>query len=195
MKYNDSIFMKIIRPIITLLFKIIYNPTIIGKENIPKKGKIILAGNHTNNLDCLLLISSVKRNIHFLAKDELWKGPKKIIFNNLGLIKVNRRKKDKECLINAINYLKNEKVIGIFPEGTIGKKELLPFKIGAVKMAYETNSEIIPFVITGKYKILFNNLKIEFCKPIKIKNNDLTKENENLRNIIIKMVGDNDEYI
>ena len=62
-------------------------------------------------------------------------------------------------------------------------------------MAYETNSEIIPFVITGKYKILFNNLKIEFCKPIKIKNNDLTKENENLRNIIIKMVGDNDEYI
>ena len=195
MKYNDSIFMKIIRPIITLLFKIIYNPTIIGKENIPKEEKIILAGNHTNNLDCLLLISSVKRNIHFLAKDELWKGPKKIIFNNLGLIKVNRRKKDKECLINAINYLKNEKVIGIFPEGTIGKKKLLPFKIGTVKMAYETNSEIIPFVITGKYKILFNNLKIEFCKPIKIKNNDLTKENENLRNIIIKMVGDNDEYI
>ena len=93
MKYNDSIFMKIIRPIITLLFKIIYNPTIIGKENIPKEEKIILAGNHTNNLDCLLLISSVKRNIHFLAKDELWKGPKKIIFNNLGLIKVNRRKK------------------------------------------------------------------------------------------------------
>ena len=195
MKYNDSIFMKIIRPIITLLFKIIYNPTIIGKENIPKEEKIILAGNHTNNLDCLLLISSVKRNIHFLAKDELWKGPKKIIFDNLGLIKVNRRKKDKECLIHAIKYLKNEKVIGIFPEGTIGKKNLLPFKIGAVKMAYETNSEIIPFVITGKYKILFNNLKIEFGKPIKIKSNELEKENNNLRNIIIKMIGDNDEYI
>lgn len=195
MKHNDSTFMKIIRPIITSLFKIIYRPTIIGKENISKEGKIILAGNHTNNLDCLLLISSVKRNIHFLAKDELWKGPKRIIFDNLGLIKVNRRKKDKECLRHAIEYLKNEKVIGIFPEGTIGKKKLLPFKIGAVKMAYETNSEIIPFVITGKYKIFFNDLKIEFGRPIKIKSNDLEKENENLRNIIIKMIGDNNEYI
>lgn len=195
MKYNDSIFMKIIRPIITFLFKIIYRPTIIGKENISNKKRIILAGNHTNNLDCLLLISSVKRNIHFLAKDELWKGPKKIIFNNLGLIKVNRRKKDKECLVHAINYLKNEKVIGIFPEGTIGKKNLLPFKIGAVKMAYETNSEIIPFAITGKYRVFSNKLKIEFGKPIKIKSNDLEKENENLRNIIIKIVGDNNEYI
>lgn len=195
MKYKDSIFMKLIKPIITLIFKILYNPKIIGKENIPKEGKIILAGNHTNNLDCLLVISSVKRNIHFLAKDELWKGPKKIIFDNLGLIKVNRRKKDKECLRHAIEYLKNEKVIGIFPEGTIGKKKLLPFKIGSVKMAYETNSEIIPFVITGKYKIFFNDLKIEFGKPIKIKSNDLEKENENLRNIIVKMMGDNNEYI
>jgi len=45
---------------------------------IPSKGKIILAGNHTNNFDSVLLLATTKRQIHFLAKDELTKGIKKI---------------------------------------------------------------------------------------------------------------------
>ena len=39
------------------------------------------------------------------------------------------------------------------------------------------------------------NLKIEFGKPIKIKSNELEKENEKLRNIVVKMVSDNNEHI
>ena len=74
MKYNDVLLYKILRPIITFLFKMLYRPKILGNENIPKTGRIILAGNHTNNLDCAMLISSTKRNIHFLAKAELFKG-------------------------------------------------------------------------------------------------------------------------
>ena len=194
-KYNDVLLYKILRPIITFLFKILYRPKIIGRENIPKNGRIILAGNHTHNLDCAMLISSTKRNIHFLAKSELFKGFKKILFSNMGLIPVNRKIKDHNVLINAYNYLENEKVIGIFPEGTFGKGKILPFKIGAVKMAYETKTDIIPFSITGTYKMFSKDLKIVFGKPIKVKSNDLDKENEKLRNIVVKMVGDNNEYI
>ena len=73
---------RIVRPILTFLFKLLFHPHIINKENIPLKGRIVLAGNHTNYLDCLLLISATKRTIHFLAKDDLSKGVKKIIFNN-----------------------------------------------------------------------------------------------------------------
>jgi 1-acyl-sn-glycerol-3-phosphate acyltransferase len=194
-KYNDVLLYKILRPIITVLFKTLYRPKIIGIENIPKSGRIILAGNHTHNLDCAMLISSTKRNIHFLAKVELFKGIKKIFFSNMGLIPVNRKIKDHNVLIHAYNYLENEKVIGIFPEGTFGKGKILPFKIGAVKMAYETKCDIIPFSITGAYKIFSKNLKIEFGKPVKIKSTNLDKENEKLRNIVVKMVGDNNEYI
>ena len=194
-KYNDVLLYKILRPIIKYLFKTLYRPKIIGSENIPKSGRIILAGNHTHNLDCAMLISSTKRNIHFLAKVELFKGFKKILFSNMGLIPVNRKIKDKNVLIHAYNYLEKEKVIGIFPEGTHGKGKILPFKIGAVKMAYETKSDIIPFSITGKYKIFSKDLKIVFGKPIKVKNSNLEKENEKLRNIVVKMVGDNNEYI
>ena len=88
---KDALLYKITRPIITVLFKLFFTPKIIGKEYIPKSGKVILAGNHTSNFDCLLLISSTKRNIHFLAKKELWNGPKKIIFANMGLISVDRK--------------------------------------------------------------------------------------------------------
>jgi len=188
-KYNYIFLYKLLRPIITILFKLLYRPKIIGSENIKKRGRIILAGNHTHNFDSILLISSTKRNIHFLAKIELFKGVKRILFSNMGLIPVNRKIKDHNVLENAYNYLNNEKVIGIFPEGTFGHGKILDFKIGAVKMAYETNSEIVPFAITGDYKLFSKNLKIVFGKPIKIKDSNLEKENKKLRNIIVKMVG------
>ena len=113
----------------------------------------------------------------------------------MGLIPVNRKIKDHNVLVHAYNYLENEKVIGIFPEGTFGKGKILPFKIGAVKMAYETKCDIIPFSITGTYKLFSRDLKIVFGKPIKVKSDNLDKENEKLRNIVVKMVGDNNEYI
>ena len=189
-KCKESMLYKIVRPILKFLFLNLYRPKIIGSENIPKEGRIILAGNHTNNFDCVLLMSSTKRCIHFLAKVELFKGFKKVIFSNLGLIPVDRSKKNPDALKTAKMYLENDMVIGIFPEGTFSKTdELLPFKIGAVKMAYDTNTEIIPFAITGKYKLFSKDLKIIFGRPLSI-SYDLDIENNNLRDLISKMVGD-----
>lgn len=192
---KDALLYKITRPIITVLFKLFFTPKIIGKENIPKSGKVILAGNHTSNFDCLLLISSTKRNIHFLAKKELWNGPKKIIFANMGLIPVDRKNKDHQALSSSIAYLENNLLIGIFPEGTTEKEgKMLDFKIGTVKMAKDTNSPIVPFIITGNYKLFSKNLRIEFLKPIMI-SGDLNQENINLRNIIEKERGKHIEHI
>ncbi len=192
---KDALLYKITRPIITVLFKLFFTPKIIGKENIPKSGKVILAGNHTSNFDCLLLISSTKRNIHFLAKKELWNGPKKIIFANMGLISVDRKNKDHQALSSSIAYLENNLLIGIFPEGTTEKEgKMLDFKIGTVKMAKDTNSPIVPFIITGNYKLFSKNLRIEFLKPIMI-SGDLNQENINLRNIIEKERGKHIEHI
>lgn len=186
---NDCLFYKILRPIVTGFVKIFFRPNIFGIENIPKEGRCILAGNHTSIFDPLLLMSSTKREIHFLAKNELWQGPKKIIFSNLGLIPVNRKIRDGNALHNAEKVLKNDLVIGIFPEGTTEKTGvMLKFKKGAVKMSSDTDSPIIPFVITGKYNIFKNNLTIKFLDKIYIKD-DLVKENERLMNIISKERG------
>ena len=184
-----NILYKVIRPIVKFILNNFIRPKYYGLENIPMDGRIILAGTHTHVLDAILVMSTTKRQVHFLAKDELWKGPKKLLFSNLGLIPVNRREKDHNALVCAENYLKKECVIGIFPEGTTEKNRgLLPFKIGAVKMAYDTNTKIVPFVIKGRYKLFSRNLKIILGKPIAINDDDLSKENERFRNIIISMM-------
>ena len=78
--------------------------------------------------------------------------------------------------------------VGIFPEGTINRTDdiIMPFKIGAVKMSHDTDSTIVPFIITGEYKLFKRNTRIEFFKGYKIKSDDLTKENEKLMNKISK---------
>ncbi len=183
---KEPLLYKIVRPIINIFTKVVFRPTYIGLENIPKDGRVVLAGNHTNNLDCILLISSTKRIIHYLAKDSLIKGKLSPIFKGMGIIPVNRTIHDKNALKSAIMTLEEDKVIGIFPEGTINRTDdiIMPFKIGAVKMSKETNSNIVPFVITGKYKAFRKSITVEFLKPIEIKSDNLTEENNHLMNII-----------
>ena len=62
---------RFLRPIFTFLMKLLFRPIYIGLENIPKEGRVVLAGNHTGYLDCGFLISSTKRTVHFLAKKQL----------------------------------------------------------------------------------------------------------------------------
>lgn len=182
-KYNKSPLYIIVRPLINFLFKVIFWPKIEGAENIPPSGKVILAGNHTSNLDCLLLMSSTKREIHFLAKIELFKGPLGIIFKNMGLIPVDRGKHNDHAIDEACKYLANNEVIGIFPEGTTEKgRGLMNFKYGACRIAQNSESPIVPFVILGKY-IPFKRVKIKFLSPMKIEG-DIDKENRRLYAII-----------
>lgn len=182
---KDVILYRITRPLIKVFMKMFFRPTYIGIEFLPTDNNFILAGNHTSYLDPLLLISSTDKTIHFLAKDSLLRGIKGILFKNMGIIPVNRKIHDKNALKTAEEELLNKKVIGIFPEGTINKTEdiTIPFKIGAVKMAQDTDTLLVPFTITGKYKIFRKSVVIEFYKPYKI-NDNLTSENTKLREFI-----------
>ena len=182
---KDVILYRITRPLIKVFMKIFFRPTYIGTELIPTDVNFILVGNHTSYLDPLLLMSSTNKTIHFLAKDSLAKGIKGLLFRSMGIIPVNRKIHDKNALKTAEEELLNEKVIGIFPEGTINRTEevTIPFKIGAVKMAQDTDTLLVPFIITGKYKLFRKSVVIEFYSPYKVKE-DLTIENDRLRNFI-----------
>lgn len=184
---KDKTFYKIVKPPVSILFKLLFRPTIIGLENIPKEEGVILAGNHTKWLDPVMLVSVTKRQIHFLAKDELFKGKAKFIVKGMGCIPVNRKIHDKNALETAYKYLEDKLCVGIFPEGTINRTDdvIMPFKIGAVKASKETNSKIVPFTITGKYKLFKKNIKIEFLPPLKIEE-DLDNYNKKLMDLVSK---------
>ena len=184
------IILKILRPLIRFVSKYVLCAEIYGTENIPKSGGVILAGTHTHIFDCLLLISIPNRIPHFLVKKELYKS--KIgawFFGNSGTIPVDRSKKNPDAMKNAKDCLYNNKVIAIFPEGTINKSKnnLLPFKYGATKLSIDTKSVIVPFVISGKYKFFRKSVSITFLKPLNI-DDDIVKYNNNLMTVIEKEI-------
>ncbi|MBQ9011328.1 MAG: 1-acyl-sn-glycerol-3-phosphate acyltransferase [Bacilli bacterium] len=193
---EKGILYRILRPGITFLVKVVFHPRIINKEYIPSSGSVVIASNHTKIFDPVLILSCTKRTVHFLAKKELVDGPLGFGFKHMGIIPVNRKIKDKSVMPAAEKGLKSGKIIGIFPEGTTEKgRGLLPFKFGAVKMASSTDTEIVPCAISGKYIPFINRLTIIFGKPYKVKiSEDLSLENEKLRNKIKDLISKGENY-
>ena len=185
MKIKDTCFYKIVRPIVSFLIRLLFRPQIDGLENIPKEGRILLAGNHTKWLDPVMLVGVQKRQIHFLAKEELFHGITKFIVKGMGCVPVNRKIHDKNALQSTYDFLVFDLCIGIFPEGTINRTDdvIMPFKMWAVKACYKTNSELVPFIITGEYRLFRKGIRVEFLKPLKI-GEDLEKENEKFMGIV-----------
>lgn len=185
---DKMILYKILRPIVYLIFKIVYKPTIINKENIPKRGRCILAGTHTNNLDFITVGMGTKRVVRYVAKDELMKGPKKYFFKAVGIIPVNRRIHDKSVIPTCVNLLNQEELVGIFPEGTINRTKdiIMPFKKGAVAMSIKSKSKIVPFAINGNYKR--GKLKIIFGEAYYPKTKDIEKETKVLEDKVIDLI-------
>ena len=192
----NKIFYNIIRVFLKINVYLFLHPRVRGREKIPSTGSLVLAGNHTKWLDPLLLIAVVPRKVHFLAKIELFKGIEGIVVRSMGCIPVNRKIHDKDSLISAKEVLKEGEVIGIFPEGTINRTDdiVMPFKIGAVKMSSDTDSFLVPFVITGKYNIIGKSITIEFLEKRKI-SKDLDLENKKLMDDISKKLEEfNERY-
>ena len=180
---------RFLRFILAPIFKLYYNPTIIGKENIPKDGSILIVGNHKHLMDQCLAIISTKRVIHYMAKKEYFDGKFAWFFKMAGCIPVDRSKKDENAKSSGLEVLKNGEVLGLFPEGTRNRTTnfLLPFKFGAVSMANKTDSYLVPFGITGDYKFRSKNLTIRFGKPFKA-SDDLEKANKRLEEEVAKLM-------
>ena len=183
---------KIVRPILSIIFKLLYMPRIIGRENIPKTGGAVIAGTHIWYFDPIAIMASTKRNVYFIAKKELHEGKFKHIFKATGTIPVDRSTKNPLARAKAESALRDGKLIGIFPEGTTRKEkgELLPFKYGAVSMAQKANVKIIPFAIIGNYRP-FSRVKIIYGEAINIEGFSLEEANALLRTKIVELINNN----
>ncbi len=185
-RMSVMIFYRLFYIIIWPLFKLLYHPHVLGRENIPKDGAVILAGNHTSNLDCVLVATSIWRQVHFMAKDELFHGGLRFFFRGLGTIPVNRRIRDASALSEAQGVLDKGEIIGIFPEGTINKTDatLLPFKPGAARMAARSHAVIVPFTISGGYNIVGKRVEIKFYPAIDTAGKDALSVGHELENAV-----------
>jgi len=165
-------------------------PKVIGGKHILKGQPIILAGNHTSYLDSFALGYTTRRDLLYIVKKELHEGPFKLIFKLVGTIPVDRQNKgNKGSLVKAEEALKQNRIIVIFPEGTINKTNeiIMPFKYGAVSLAKKSGAYIVPFAIKGKFKLFKRTVTIKLGEPYKI-NDDLDKENKKLEQKVIKLL-------
>lgn len=156
-----------VRGAIYLWCKIYYRAEIIGLENIPKEGAVIFCGNHRSYLDPPLMVATAKRDMRFLAKDELAQNP---FLNFLGwafdAIHVKRDEKDVTAIKESLKALKNEQCIALFPEGTRnGLEKGEKVKDGVAFFAVRSGAKVVPCGIKGGTK---ENRKvtITYGKPL-----------------------------
>ncbi len=148
-----------------LQFKLNNDLEILGLENIPESGGVVLASNHQSWLDVQVIVASCPRHVHFLAKSEFRTWP--VLRHLIDLsdsIFVNRGG-DRRAIQESIQRLKEGWVIGIFPEGTIPGEEdiprsavephtgLLRGKTGAVRLAIGAQVPIVPVGLSGTGKV------------------------------------------
>lgn len=193
MKEEHKIGYTILKNILKIPYLLWYNPKIIGKENIPKSGAIIICANHKHMMDQCAILISTNRMVHYLAKKEYFDSKFAWFFKMAGCIPVNRTIKDTKAKEHAIKLLNDGHAVGLFPEGTRNrtKEFLLPFKYGAVSMAKKTDAYIVPVGITGEYKFRSKNLITRIGKPFKINNMTLDEANEKLKKEISSLMKQN----
>ena len=193
-KFKGEFGYKLLIPLMRVFFNLYYHPKIINKEVIPKDGPILIVGNHKHVYDQCLTIMATKRVIHYMAKKEYFEGRLAWFFKFVGCIPVNRQIKDTAATEQALEILKNNGAIGLFPEGTRNKTKdifLLPFKFGTVSMAKKTNATIIPFGLTGDYKFRSKNLVVRYGTPFKVGDMSLEEANDKLYHEVEKLMKEN----
>jgi len=164
-----------------LLLKLFWRFEVKGMENIPKNGALIVAANHTSNMDPLILGAAFNRKMHFIAKKEVFNNfIGNYISRKLNAFPVDRDKIDIKALKHALNVLQKNEVLGIFPEGSRSfNGELQDFKLGIIRIAIKTGAPILPVGIDGAYqiyprgkilpKLFIHKITLQFGLPIYLK--------------------------
>ncbi len=144
-----------------------------GSENIPKKGPFIIVCNHFNRLDAPFVIYAIKKPINFLmASDQTIEA--EIIWAPwlYGFIPTNRQNIAPSTIKRAVEAIKKDEIVGIFPEGAATEQVLRPAKDGAAYLAMTTGVQILPMSLIGMDNIWDNwfkgirpKLKIKVGKP------------------------------
>jgi len=145
-------------PIMSLFYKFKF----IGRENVPKKGKIICASNHISFFDPHLMAWATGLKYFYMAKKPLFEHPvMRFVLPRLGAFLVNQDKPDVSTIKSVRDILKSKDWnLGIFPQGGINRnKKIEHVNRGFIVLAKMFKTNILPIGITGTEKSNFNPFK------------------------------------
>lgn len=133
-----------------LLLRLLTRTTIVGTENLPKGGPLILVGNHVAIVEVMLMALAVPYPIEIIGTGDIPIDPRFAWITRLwGFIPVRRGSVDREEMRLPIDVLKQNGVIGIFPEGGIWETTMKKARTGVAWLSYHTGAPVVPIGFGG----------------------------------------------
>lgn len=182
--------------VLRLFCKVFFKYEVIGIENVPLEGNVIIAANHKSNLDPIFVASSMTtREVAAIAKKELFDHKVLgFILKKLNTIPIDRENTGIATVKQILRAIKDGYVLGLFPEGTRVKgKEFGQAKAGLSLFASKGKANVVPISVISSYKLL-SRVKIYIGEPIdmsqyfraKLTNEDHERISEEIMQVIIK---------
>jgi 1-acyl-sn-glycerol-3-phosphate acyltransferase len=143
--------------ILTPILRLLYRVNVEGRQNVPRKGPVILASNHQSFIDSIFLPLSVRRRVTFVAKAEYFETWKTAwFFRAVGMIPLKREggSASQRALAAAQEVLDSGGVLGIYPEGTrTPDGRLYRGHTGVARLAMQCNAAVVPVAQFGTAEV------------------------------------------
>jgi 1-acyl-sn-glycerol-3-phosphate acyltransferase len=135
---------------------------------------VIIAPNHFSFLDHFFVAAFIRREVHFMAKSQLFKRPMQFVYDHGGVFPVLRGRRDEEAFKTAHTVLGRGDVIVMYTEGGRSRSgELGEAKPGIGRLALESGATIVPTAIAGTQhtrnwkRFQFPKVTVQYGDPIK----------------------------
>ncbi|GHU82153.1 hypothetical protein AGMMS50284_3560 [Clostridia bacterium] len=158
------------RVVCTLPLIFFYKIKYKNRNSIKANGRTIICSNHVSVLDPLFLGIGQKRKLRFMAKAELFSNRFfAALIRSLGAFPIHRGVGDRQAVSVGEQILKDGGILGIFFEGKRSRNgEFLHPKSGAVMIAFQTDSPIVPACITAEKGLVkfWHKIRVSYGNPI-----------------------------
>ena len=176
-------------------YRVFYKVKIIGLDNIPQTGAVVLACNHVSNFDPPLVggFIGLRRDPIYIMKKEILNVPLLgAMLKSFGFIAIDRQKKggDMQSLKQALKVIKEGKALFIFPEGTRSKtgKPIKP-KAGIGFLLWHCQAPVIPIKVFNTEKMPFTReLKVVVGKPFMLEKEEGKQTKEQFQDFADKVM-------
>lgn len=118
-------------------------------ERVPATGPVVLVANHSAFVDGPLLFGLLGRRSVFLVKQEMFRGPARVLLPLIGQVPVRRGTAERVPLSTALGVLRGGGLVAIFPEGTRGVGDVAAVAQGATWLARAGRAQLLPVVCRG----------------------------------------------
>lgn len=139
-------------------------PSVVGRENLPAKGPLILVGNHIAVIEVGMMMAYTPYPLEVMAAGDIPLDPRyKWMADMWGIIPIKRGSMDRDGMNMALDVLEQGGVVGMFPEGGIWETTIRQARQGVAWLSSRANAPIVPIGFGGIEGALANMMK--FRRP------------------------------